>query len=83
MIVTITFRTPYSEDREDGATLHERQLEGVPEDTAEQMAEDFVQYRTTRAESHRSVLYRYEGAEDDVLAALDFEEIVALTAVEE
>lgn len=84
MTVTITFRTPYSEHREEGSTLHERQLEAVPRTTAEQMAEDFVQYRTTRAESHRSMLYRYEGEEEgDVLVALDFEEIVALNAFEE
>jgi hypothetical protein len=76
MTVTITFRTPSSEYREEGATIHERQLEAVPRSTDE----DFVQYRTTRADSHRSILYRYEGAEDDVLVALDFEEIVALTA---
>ena len=83
MTVTITFRTPSSEQRENTSTIHERRLEAVPQATAEQMAEDFVQYRTTRAEAHRSTLYRYEKREDDILVALDFQEIVALTASEE
>jgi len=72
MTVTITFRTPSSEQRENTSTIHERRLEAVPQATAEQMAE-----------AHRSTLYRYEKPEDDILVALDFQEIVALTASEE
>jgi hypothetical protein len=84
MEVKITFRTPAREGGHGGSTIHERILDAVPRAKAEQMAEDFVQYRSAangrRNGAGRSELYRYTKNGEEVIVALDFGEIVALTA---
>jgi len=82
MTVTITFRTPSREDPGIGTGLHERTLVTVPSALARQMADDFVQYRSQPDGTGRSKLYRYQRDGEEVLVALDFEEIIALTAAE-
>lgn len=47
------------------------------------MAEDFVQYRSGPDGTNRSKLYRYERNSEEVLVALDFDEVIALTASED
>ncbi len=80
MEVTITFRTPSHEGLQRGPTIHERTLVSVPRLQAEQMAEDFVQYRNGTNEEKEGELYRYQKDGEEVLVALDFREVVALTA---
>ncbi len=80
--VTITFRTPARESDRAEASLHKRTVVGVPLDLAQQMAEDFVQYQSTPDEDGRSKLYRFEKEGNDVLVALNFDEIIAVTASE-
>ncbi len=46
------------------------------------MASDFVEYRKSSPEASRSKLYRYQTEGEEVLVALDFDEIIALTASE-
>lgn len=80
MEVTITFRTPAREHEPEDASIHERTLEAVPRAEAEQMAEDFVQFRNATNGTKESELYRYDRNGQEVLVALDFKEVVALTA---
>jgi hypothetical protein len=80
MDVTITFRTPSRENMHAGPTLHERTLTGVPAELAEQMASDFVERRRGPDGVDRSKLYRYDQDGEDVLVALDFTEVIAITA---
>jgi hypothetical protein len=82
MEVTITFRTPSREKGQAGPTLHERTLSGVPPALAEQMADDFVRRRSRTDGVDRSTLYRYERDGEEVLVALDFREVIAITATE-
>jgi hypothetical protein len=80
MEVIITFRTPSRKTMRAGPTLHERTLSGVPGDLAEQMAQDFVKRRSSPDGAKQSQLYRYERDGEDVLVALDFTEIITITA---
>ena len=80
MEVTIAFRTPSRENMRAGPTLHERTLSGVPGDLAGRMAQDFVKRRSSTDGVDQSKLYRYERDGEDVLVALDFTEIIAITA---
>lgn len=80
MDVKITFRTPPREHGRDGASIHERTIEAVPHAEAERMAEDFVKYRNATNGSKESALYRYHKNGEEVLIALDFKEVIALTA---
>ena len=54
----------------------------MPRPKAEQMASDFVEYREAPAEANRSKLYQYPTNGEEVLVALDFDEVIALTASE-
>lgn len=83
MTVTITFCTPSRERGEGGGTVHERVLDGVPHDAVVEMARDFVQYNSDEASAQRSKLYQYDQDSNEVLIALDYGEIIALTATEE
>lgn len=80
MDVTITFRTPFRENRRTGPSVHERTLVAVPASLAEEMATDFVQYKGGPRGTETSKLYRYKKDGEDVLLALDFSEIIAITA---
>ncbi len=82
MFITITFRSPGHENAARGPSLHERTIESVPRPEAKQMASDFVEYRKSSPEASRSKLYRYQTDGEEVLIALDFDEIIALTASE-
>ena len=79
MTVSITFESPDREQAQRPASLHERCLEAVPPEQAEQMARDFVEYRSEK-KGERRKLYRYESVDGECLVALDFEEIVAIMA---
>jgi hypothetical protein len=46
------------------------------------MAQDFVEYRNSTNGAKESELYRYDRDGNEVLVALDFEEVVALMALE-
>jgi len=81
MDVKITFRTPPRNHEPDGASIHERTLEAVPRSEAEKMAEDFVQYRNATNGIKESELYRYHKNGQEILVALDFKEVIALTAL--
>lgn len=84
MRIQITFRSPPREAAaSSGPTLHERTLEAVPRPKAQQIATDFVSYRQAPQETDRSKLYRYETNGDEVMVALDFKEVVALTAADQ
>ena len=74
--VHITFETPTQDGSGPGSGHHERCLDGVPASVAEQMVADFRRYREERHE--RSPLYRYEQDGEEVVLALDLEEVVAL-----
>jgi hypothetical protein len=74
--IHITFDPPSRDDPSTGGERHERRLEDVPVAVADQMVADFRRYREDRRE--RSPLYRYEQDGDEVLLALDLEEVVAL-----
>ena len=80
MEVTITFRTPSREHTHAGPSLHERTLSGVPRALAEEIADDFVQRRSSGDGTEQSKLYRYDKDGEEVLVALDFSEIIAITA---
>lgn len=80
MDITITFRTPIRKNRHTGPTVHERMLVDVPASLAEQMATDFVQHRGNPNGTEKSQLYRYKKDGEEVLVALDFSEIIAITA---
>lgn len=62
--------------------VHERILEGVPESVAEQIARDFVAYETEPSEAARRKLYTFEGAAEKTMLALDFAEVLAVTATQ-
>jgi hypothetical protein len=82
MLITITFRSPTHESAAAEPLLHERTIESVPSPKAQEMAADFVEYRKAPKDTSRSKLYRYQTNGDEVLVALDFEEVIALTAAE-
>ena len=82
MFITITFRSPTHEAAATDPSLHERTIEAVPRPKAEKMASDFVEYREAPAEASRSKLYQYQANGEEVLVALDFDEVIALTASE-
>jgi len=82
--VNITFRSPARVSRPSSPSHHCRDLEGVPESTAKQMAQDFTAYQHAPSTVGEKKLYEYQpvgksGALDDTrLVALDFDEIVTL-----
>jgi hypothetical protein len=95
LTVTITFRTPARENPPVASCVHERTLEAVPPAAAQQMMEDFAQYRRANAlpdptasapassgsaDHGRSKIYRYDCPDGEVIIALDFREILALVA---
>lgn len=80
MKVIITFAAPVRKDQTTEPTAHERTLADVPSPLATKMAEDYVQYRSDAGEVERCKLYRYERNAGEILVALDFKEIIALTA---
>jgi hypothetical protein len=74
--ICITFQPPSRDHQAAEASPHERRLDGVPVAVADRMVTDFRRYREDRRE--RSPLYRYERDGEEVLLALDLEEVVAL-----
>lgn len=87
MTVSITFQSPYFETDESPPTVHERELTSVPRPKAEEMVEDFVRYqekkRTGAEKATQRQMYRYEKEGEELLVALDFDEVVALIASED
>ena len=82
--VNITFQSPSRTNRSQPPSRHHRDLEGVPESTARQMARDFTAYQHEPSAIEEKKLYRYRpsgrrgASKDEVSVALDFGEIVAL-----
>lgn len=74
--VRITFETPPGDPTVAEPSHHERRIDGIPPSVAEKMVTDFERYRSGREE--RSPLYRYEEDGEEVLLALDLDEVVAL-----
>jgi pyruvate/2-oxoacid:ferredoxin oxidoreductase alpha subunit len=74
--IHITFQPPSRAHQTAEAARHERRLDDVPVAVADQMVADFRRYREERHE--RSPLYRYEQDGEEVIVALDLEEVVAL-----
>jgi hypothetical protein len=80
MTVQVTFETPSGNGPTSARSFHERRLEDIPAAIAEQMMRDFRQYCADQRD--RSPLYRYEQDGEEVLLALDFDEIVELIPLE-
>lgn len=82
--VNITFQSPARANLSRPPSRHHRDLEGVPESTAQQMVQDFAAYQHEPSAINEKKLYRYRRSEqgkvseDEVSVALDFGEIVAL-----
>ncbi|WP_263820729.1 hypothetical protein [Salinibacter sp.] len=82
--VNITFQSPTRASRPTTPSFHHRNLEGVPESTARQMAQDFTTYQHEPSTISEKKLYTYPSAsqngalDDECLVALDFGEIVTL-----
>lgn len=87
MTVSITFQSPYFQGDKSPPAVHERHLDAVPRIEAEQMVEDFVRYQekkgTSNVESAQRQMYRYDRDGEELLVALDFDEIIALVAFDE
>lgn len=83
MDVKITFRSSAPEHLDSAAGLHEQIIPDVPVTEAERMVEDFTRYQTAAPEAIRRMRYQFARRGKDVLVALDFDHVVALTAVEE
>lgn len=87
MTVSITFQTPYFETDKSPPAVHERELRSVPRRKAEEMVEDFVRYQekksTSTQEATQRQMYRYEKEGEELLVALDFDEVIALIASED
>lgn len=82
MDVMITFRTPSSRRARALTRLHELEVTGVPATEAERMVEDFTRYRTAVPEAVRRMRYHFARDGADVMLALDFEHVIAITATE-
>lgn len=86
--VNITFQSPTRASRPSAPSYHHRDLEGVPESTARQMARDFTTYQHHPSSISEKKLYEYQpagkyGPSDDTrLVALDFGEIVTLEVIQ-
>lgn len=80
--VQITFQTPPRSDPPGPPTVHERWLEGVPEQVAKEMAHDLERYRQNPCVDNQWKLYKYEkGGEEDkenVVTPIDFSEVVGV-----
>lgn len=82
--VNITFQPPTRTTLSRPSPSHRRNLEGVPQSTAQQMAQDFTAYQHEPSAIEEKKLYTYRPSGqrgkpgDEVSVALDFEEIVAL-----
>jgi len=82
--VNITFQSPTRSNLSRSPSRHRRDLEGVPESTARQMARDFMAYQHEPSAIDEKKLYTYRpsgqrgASNDEVYVALDFEEIVDL-----
>ena len=86
--VNITFESPPRNSPPRTSSHHHRDLEGIPESTAHQMAQDFTTSQHEPSMVSEKKLYTYEPAgpnkagNDTRFIALDFEEIVTLEVVE-
>lgn len=85
--VNITFQSPTRASRPRAPSYHHRDLEGVPESTARQMAQDFTTYQHEPSRISEKQLYKYHPAkngtaDDPRLIALDFGEIVTLEVIQ-
>ncbi len=83
MTVRITFCAPPRQNSPDGSpfqmsVVHERRLEGVPPQVAQEMDDDYIRYQSNRAGASRYNIYRFESAGEQMEVALDFREITAL-----
>lgn len=82
--VNITFQPPTRTNLSRCSSPHRRNLKGVPQSTAQQMAQDFTAYQHKPSANDEKKLYKYrpsgqrEPSGDEVFVALDFGEIVAL-----
>ena len=82
--VNITFQPPTRTNLSRCSSPHRRNLKGVPQSTAQQMAQDFTAYQHEPSAIKEKKLYTYQPSGqngspgDEVSVALDFGEIVAL-----
>ena len=82
--VNITFQPPTRTNLSRCSSSHRRNLKGVPQSTAQQMAQDFTAYQHEPSAIEEKKLYTYQPSGqngppgDEVSVALDFGEIVAL-----
>ena len=82
--VNITFQPPTRTNLSRCSSPHRRNLKGVPQSTAQQMAQDFTAYQHEPSTIEEKKLYTYRPSGqrgtpgDEVSVALDFGEIVAL-----
>ena len=82
--VNITFQPPMRTNLSRCSSPHRRNLKGVPQSTAQQMAQDFTAYQHEPSAIEEKKLYTYQPSGqngppgDEVSVALDFGEIVAL-----
>ena len=82
--VNITFQPPTRMNLSRCSSPHRRNLKGVPQSTAQQMAQDFTAYQHEPSAIEEKKLYTYQPSGqngppgDEVSVALDFGEIVAL-----
>lgn len=82
--VNITFQPPTRTNLSRCSSPHRRNLKGVPQSTAQQMAQDFTAYQHEPSAIEEKKLYTYQPSGqngppgDEVSVALDFGEIVAL-----
>ena len=82
--VNITFQPPTRTNLSRCSSPHRRNLKGVPQSTAQQMAQDFTAYQHEPSTIEEKKLYTYRPSGQrgtpggEVSVALDFGEIVAL-----
>ena len=82
--VNITFQPPTRTNLSRCSSPHRRNLKGVPQSTAQQMAQDFTAYQHEPSAIEEKKLYTYQPSGqngppgDEVSVALDFGEIVTL-----
>jgi hypothetical protein len=81
--VHITFETPERRNLSLPPARHERTLDAVPCAQAQQMADDYATYCGAEGETEQRKLYRYEQDGEEVLVALDFGEVQAITTLQE
>lgn len=76
MTVTIGFQSPTSPS--DGETVHERRLQTVPAQIAQEMTSDFAAFQASASHAEQYKMYSYAQAGRERQIPLDFGEISAI-----